>query len=125
MATEEQMLATSVKFTTASGVDYQLPRLTIRTRRAALDFVAEAEAIQALGFGNAESASALLDKLVDLLEAWLAKICPGITRDQIEDDWDAEDIPGLMRLIADWEEGIKALCPPAPTVPKRTAKKRN
>lgn len=125
MPNQDQMLSTAQPFVTVAGVSYKMPRLTIRTRRMAVAFVAEAETLQTREIADHEALNELMDALVTFLQGWLAKTYPEITREQIEEDWDTSDIPGLMGLILDFNGQIEAVSPPVSSVPrKRISRKK-
>lgn len=120
MATLEQMLSTAYDYTTKAGAQYKLPRLTIHTRKKALEFVVTVHDIESQNLPVEKSGSSILDSLVDLLELWLGRVYPDITRDQIEDDWDFADIPGLMNIIRNNEKEIENVVPPVSSAPETT-----
>jgi hypothetical protein len=114
MPTLEQMMATAHHFTTNSGVDYLLPRFSIKTRRSALAFVGAVEDLQKQGVSidEARGMEVVLGELVNLLQAWLVGLNADITIEKIEDDWDISDIPRLMDIINGNESEVQKALPP-------------
>lgn len=112
--TLDQIIASAIPFTTSVGADYKLPRLSLRTRKPVLTFMAKVQALEAEG-EDLEQVSVLIplmDDLVTMLQEWLSKIYPDLTREQIEDEWDISDIPKLMQIIGGTEKEIQDILPP-------------
>jgi len=123
MATIEQMAALSTPFTTSNGAVYQLPPLNLVTRRKTIAFVELAKNIQAAGGGEAEQLEQLFDVLTELLLAWLGRVKPDLTREQIEEDFDVDDTKPLMRIINGMEQEIESAIPPASSASKKRTTK--
>lgn len=123
MATVEQMAALSTPFPTSNGAEYLLPPLNLVTRRKALDYIELAAETQAAGLSDREQADKLFDGLCNLLMAWLGRIQPGLTREQIEEDFDITDVPGLMAIIHGMKAEIEASIPPASSAPRTKTRK--
>lgn len=113
MATQKQMMAAAIPFTTMAGVDYKLPRPTLRVRTAALTFVKTAGALQKIKNADVDVVQKLIESLIDLLEDWLKNNYTDITREQIADTWDIADIPALMEIIKSVEQEVQSSLPPA------------
>lgn len=124
MATVEQMAALSTPFTTSNGAEYLLPPLNLITRRKAGEFVELAAELQESGLSDREQQEKLFDGLADLLLAWLGRIKPDLTREQIEEDFDINDTPELMAIINGMRKEIEAAIPPVSSAPRTTTRKR-
>ena len=124
MATVEQMAALSTPFTTSNGAEYLLPPLNLVTRRKAGEFVDLAAQLQESDLSEREQQEKLFDGLVDMLLAWLGRIKPDLTREQIEEDFDINDTPGLMAVINGMRREIEAAIPPASSAPRKRTRKR-
>ena len=125
MATIEQMAALSTPFTTSNGAVYNLPPLNIVTRRKALAYIELAGTIRDGQGSESEQVDQLFDGMADLLQAWIERIYPNLTREQIEEDFDTNDMPKLMAIINGMEGQIQAAIPPASSAPRqRTTRAR-
>ncbi|MCE5199807.1 hypothetical protein LLG39_12620 [bacterium] len=122
MVTFEQMTATAIPFVTQAGAQYNLPRLTLKTRRLAIQFVLNVEEIKNQSGNDSQAIDALFDELASFLTIWLDKLYPGITHEQIEEDWDLADIPELNKIILNLEAGIQEAIPPGAAPASRRKK---
>jgi hypothetical protein len=62
--------------------------------------------------GDPKVAMVVLDEMTKFLLVWLNKVNPGITAEQIEEEWDIADIPGLMKVIRANEKEVQDILPP-------------
>lgn len=92
------------EFVTVGGARYLIPRRSLAVRVECVDFVEKVQELQGgAQLGDTQAVRALVTALVDLLEPWLQRADPSITRAQILEDFDVEDIPGLMAVINGFE----------------------
>ncbi len=124
MADLEQMAALSTPFTTSNGVEYKLPPLNLLTRRKALAYVELAKDIQESDAPQSEQVERLFEGLADLLQTWLCRVRPDLTREQIEEDFDLADVPELMAIINGMERQVQSAVPPASSAPRRRPRQR-
>lgn len=124
MADLEQMAALSTPFTTSNGVEYRLPPLNLLTRRKALAYVELAKDIQESDAPQGEQVERLFEGLAELLMAWLGRLKPDLTREQIEEDFDLADVPQLMLIINGMEREVQSAVPPASSARRATPHQR-
>ena len=116
----ESLIPKPETVTTVSGKTYELPRPSIYIRKKTLEFIRTAKSLRdRVQGGDVDEDGAidlsieLCDKLVDLLEIWLQRDYPDITRDQIERDFDVQDVPAVMAAINVFEQELLNVVPPA------------
>ncbi len=119
MATLDQMIRKTRPVTTQAGAKYTLLRPNLVIRQKYLEFtrtigrfeeIIETETVTA---ENVQKATEdLITGLIDLLEFWLKKTHPDITREQIMEDWDTSDLAMIKVLVADFEAEIEGASPP-------------
>ena len=114
MATLEQMTKNTRPITTQSGVRYELPRPSLAIRMDCLDFAEKSMGLQSLAESenNIQAVRELCSLMIELLEKWLRRGQPDITRDQIANDFDIGDIPAIMEIMNNFEQEVQAALPP-------------
>ena len=126
MATLEQIAGKGRKFKTQSGAEYQFPPRSLAIRMQCIEFAEKAQKLQeaAAGMTETEAALELCNLMLDVLEGWLKRGYPDITRERIAEDFDLGDIPGLMLVINSFEAEVQTLLPPASNRAQRRARSR-
>ncbi|MHB0913859.1 MAG: hypothetical protein ACYC2Y_10525 [Armatimonadota bacterium] len=114
MATQRQMIPTVREVTAKSGRVFEFARPTVGLRMALVDFGEVVEGCEErMAGGDVAAIRKICDALLDLLVNWLSRTYPGITREEIAEAFDVDDISAVIDAINNFEQEVAALNPPA------------
>ncbi|MHB0913943.1 MAG: hypothetical protein ACYC2Y_10960 [Armatimonadota bacterium] len=111
MATQQQMVPTVREITTKSGQVFKLVRPTLALRMATVDFISVVVGLEERA--DMTAVREVCDAFLGLLVNWLSRTYPGITREEIAEAFDMDDISAIMEVINGFEQEVAAVIPPA------------